>query len=102
MSIKKQFFKSKDLCKVTWTINKKEAKGIENISLSGSFNNWSLQENPFTKMKNGNFKLVMELPKDVSYEYRYLVNGTQWVNEEEADRYVDNRVSNEQNCVLTL
>lgn len=102
MSIKKQFLKSKDICKVTWTVDKKSANGASNISLSGSFNDWSLSANPFTKMKSGDFKLVLELPKNNEYEFRYLLDGDTWMNEEEADSYVDNQVSNEANCVISL
>ncbi|MCV9387591.1 isoamylase early set domain-containing protein [Reichenbachiella ulvae] len=102
MSIKKQFLKSKDVCKVTWTVDKKVAKGAENVSLSGSFNDWSLDAHPFKKLKSGDFKLVLELPKDQKYEFRYLVDGNEWINEEEADGYVDNQVSNESNCLISL
>ena len=102
MSIKKQFLKSKDTCKVTWTVEKKVASGAENISLSGDFNDWSKKGEAFTKMKNGSFKLTLELPKDQEYQFRYLVDGKKWLNDDEADKYVSNNVSNELNCVLAL
>lgn len=102
MSIKKQFLKSKDLCKVTWQVDKKTANGADSISLSGSFNNWSLNENQLQKLKNGNFKLVLELPKNSDYQFRYVVDGQNWLNEITADGFVDNQVSNEQNCVISL
>lgn len=102
MSIKKQFLKSKDVCKVTWTVDKKTANGASSISLSGSFNDWSLSANPLTKLKSGDFKLVLELPKNNDYEFRYLMDGETWMNDTEADHFVDNQVSNESNCVLTL
>lgn len=102
MSIKKQFLKSKDAYKVTWSIDKKTAGKADSISLSGSFNNWSHDSDPFQKLKNGTFKLVMELPKGTEHEFRYLVNGTEWINEEQADGFTDNLTSNEQNCILSL
>lgn len=102
MSIKKQFLKSKDLYKVTWSIDKKAVNGADVISLSGDFNDWSLESDKFTKLKNGSFKLVMELPKDKVYQFRYLVNGNTWINDEEADGFVSNNVSDEQNCLLSL
>lgn len=102
MSIKKQFLKSKDLYKVTWSIDKSIAQDVENIALSGNFNNWSLETDSFKKLKNGSFKLTLELPKDKEYEFRYLVDGKSWINEEESDKFIDNRISNELNCVLSL
>ncbi len=102
MSIKKQFLKSKDLYKVTWSVDKKVANGAESVSLSGDFNDWSLDGEKFTKLKNGSFKLTLELPKDKDYQFRYLLDGATWLNDEEADHFVDNQVSNEQNCVLAL
>ncbi|MFY0627864.1 MAG: isoamylase early set domain-containing protein [Reichenbachiella sp.] len=102
MSIKKQFLKSKDLYKVTWSLDKKAANSAENVVLSGDFNNWSLSSDNFTKLKNGSFKLTLELPKDKEYQFRYLVDGKSWLNEKDADKFVDNQISNEQNCVLSL
>lgn len=102
MSIKKQFLKSKDTYKVTWVVDKKTANGADSISLSGTFNDWSLDADQFEKLKNGNFKLIMELPKNSEYQFRYFVNGEKWLNEEYADNFVDNQVSNEQNCVINL
>ena len=102
MSIKKQYLKSKDLYKVTWAIDKKTANGAEAINLSGSFNDWSHHEHPMEKLRSGAFKIVMELPKNEEYQFRYLVDQTKWINEDEADRYTDNQLSNEQNCVISL
>ena len=101
MSIKKQFLKSKDLYKVTWSIDKKTANGAENITLAGDFNDWSKSSDEFTKMKTGGFKITLELPKEKVYQFRYLVDGTTWINEEECDGYVVNEF-NQQNCVLSL
>ncbi|UXP30584.1 isoamylase early set domain-containing protein [Reichenbachiella agarivorans] len=102
MSIKKQFFKSKDVCKVTWTVKKQVAKDASNISLSGSFNDWDLNSLPLEKTKSGDFKLVMELPKNTQYQFRYLIDGEIWMNDDEADGYVDNHLSNESNCIISL
>ena len=102
MSIKKQFVKSKDLYKVTWSIDKKTANGADNIVLSGNFNDWSYTQDVFTKLKSGAFKLTLELPKDAEYQFRYLADGQQWLNDGEADNFVDNQFSNEQNCVIAL
>ena len=102
MSIKKQFLKSKDTYKITWSIDKKTAAEAKSINLAGSFNDWSMNSAPFKKLKNGTFKLVMELPKDAEYQFRYVVNGKDWINDDQADGFTDNLTSNEQNCILAL
>lgn len=102
MSIKKQFLKSKDAYKITWTINKSTAGSAKKIHLAGDFNEWSEDDAEFTAMKNGSFKYVTELSKDSQYQFRYLIDGQQWVNEKDADGFVDNQISGEQNCLITL
>ena len=52
MSIKKQFIKTKPVCKVTFSIEAKEAKLA---SVVGDFNNWNPEEGTLSKLKNGTF-----------------------------------------------
>jgi hypothetical protein len=41
MSIKKQYLKSKPVCKVTFRIPKEVANGTRMAALVGEFNNWN-------------------------------------------------------------
>ncbi|UXX79734.1 isoamylase early set domain-containing protein [Reichenbachiella carrageenanivorans] len=102
MSIKKQFLKSKEACKVTWIIDKNTAGAAKKITLVGDFNGWNEHKAAFSALKNGTFKYVTELPKNNSYQFRYLVDNQHWMNEAEADGFVDNLVSGEQNCIISL
>ena len=61
MAIKKQFVKSKPVCKVTFTV---EAKEANNVSVIGDFNNWSAEGGALKKQKDGVFKGTFELAKD--------------------------------------
>ena len=47
MAIKKQFLKSKPVCKVTFTVAAEEAKNVE---LVGSFNEWNAEATPLKKL----------------------------------------------------
>ncbi len=96
MAIKKQYLKTK--CKVTFSIDAKEAN---NVSLVGSFNNWSQEEVPLKKLKSGVFKGTVDLAKDTSYEFRYIVDGV-YVNDAEADDYAWNDYAGAENCVITV
>ncbi|MEM9340814.1 MAG: isoamylase early set domain-containing protein [Bacteroidota bacterium] len=100
--IKKQPLKSKSVCKVTFGLTKKEIGRADKVYLVGEFNNWNESTTELTKLKSGDFKLVLPLESGKAYQFRYLVNGTDWVNDSQADRYVNNGVSNDTNGVIEL
>lgn len=87
MAIKKQFLKSKPVCKVTFTLSKAVVNSAESVHIVGDFNAWEATTTPMQKLKNGDFKVVLDLPKDQAYQYRYLINGKQWENDTQADQY---------------
>lgn len=98
MSIKKQFIKTKPVCKVTFTI---EAKEANTAAVVGDFNSWNPAEGELSKLKNGTFKGVFDLPKDASYEFKYFVDGS-YVNDAEADSFIWNEFAGTENGVLTV
>jgi 1,4-alpha-glucan branching enzyme len=98
MAITKQYLKNKSICKVTFSVPAKEA---QKVSVLGSFNEWSESDAvQLKKLKNGTFKGAVDLLKDNSYEFRYLVDGT-FINDEQADDYKTNEFGGE-NAVLNL
>ncbi len=98
MAIVKQYLKTKPVCKVTFTVPAEEAKKVVVV---GDFNNWSTKGSSLKKLKNGNFKGTFELPKEGSYEFKYIIDGA-YVNEAEADRYQWNDYAGAENAVLEL
>jgi len=98
MSIKKQFIKTKPVCKVTFSV---EAKNSFSASVVGDFNNWNSTVGELTKLKNGTFKGVFDLDKDSNYEFKYLIDGA-YVNEEAADSYKWNEYAGAENSVLEV
>ncbi len=98
MAIKKQYLKTKDICKVTFTVPAESAK---KVAVVGDFNNWNPKGSTLKKLKNGTFKGTFELPKENSFEFRYLVDGEYW-NEAEADRYQWNDYAGAENAVLEV
>lgn len=98
MAIKKQFLKSKPVCKVTFTVPAEEAN---NVSVVGSFNEWNEKATPLKKLKNGSFKATVDLESNTAYEFRYLIDGN-YVNETEADAFVWNEFAGAENSVLKL
>lgn len=98
MSIAKQYLKTKPVCKVTFTVLAMEAK---KIAVVGDFNNWDSKKSQLKKLKNGTFKGTFDLPKENSYEFKYLVDG-HYVNETEADRYQWNDYAGGENAVVEV
>ena len=98
MAIKKQFLKSKPVCKVTFTVDAEEAKKVVVV---GSFNEWNTEATPLKKLKNGSFKGTVNLESSNSYEFRYLVDGA-YANEQEADGLVWNDFAGAENSILDL
>lgn len=99
MSIKKECFKSKPTCKVTFRLPKDMAQNAKKVFVSGDFNEWKHNSTPMKKLKNGEFKVEVNLQKNKEYQFRYLVDGKTWVNEPEADKYVPNGYGEENSVV---
>ena len=67
----------------------------------GDFNNWDETATPMKKLKNGSFKVTLELEPEREYRFRYLVDGNQWHNDWDADRYEPNPFSGDNSVVST-
>ena len=98
MAIKKQFLKSKPVCKVTFTVPAEEA---EKVAVVGNFNEWNADATPLKKLKSGSFKGTVDLEAGASYEFRYVIDGN-YVNETEADEFAWNDFAGAENSVLVL
>lgn len=85
--IQKTYLKTKDLCKVKFTVR---MDGAERIEILGLNDNW---ETPVAmgRKRDGNFSYEVTLPKNSQHEFKYLVNGHDWRNEPDADGEVPNQ-----------
>ncbi|PKA97334.1 AMP-activated protein kinase-like protein [Flavobacteriaceae bacterium MAR_2009_75] len=99
MAISKQYLKTRPVCKVTFTVPAEEAA---KVAVVGDFNNWKANKaSSLKKLKNGSFKGTLELPKESSYEFKYIIDGN-YVNEMEADGYKWNDYAGGENALLEL
>lgn len=98
MAIKKQFLKTKPVCKVTFSL---EAQDANEVALVGNFNEWNTEATKLKKLKNGTFKGTVDLETENSYEFRYVVDGT-YVNDAQADAYAWNDYAAADNSILSL
>ncbi len=102
MSLKKQFLKSKPVCKVTFTIDAQLVNGAKEVAVLGDFNHWDPADYGMRKLKDGSFTKTIDLEVGHEYQFRYLVDGEKWVNDAGADKYVYSGVAAEENCVVAL
>ena len=102
MSIKKQYLKSKSFCKVTFKFPKEAANSASKIHIVGEFNNWDISCNPMKRLKDGSFTAVIDLDKGKEYQFRYLIDDTNWENDVDADKYVPTPYGDSENSVVVI
>jgi 1,4-alpha-glucan branching enzyme len=96
----KRFLKSGKV-KVEFVLPDAIAAEVETAFVVGDFNDWSETATPMTKLKNGKVKITIEVEPNREYQFRYLINGNQWHNDWDADRYVANPFSGDNSVVNT-
>lgn len=95
--IQKTYFKTKDYCKVTFSVSFDNAEKVEILGLNSDW------ENPILmgKKKDGSFSVDVSLPKNSQHEFKYLVNASEWVNDATADGEQQNAFGGS-NSILSL
>jgi 1,4-alpha-glucan branching enzyme len=101
MSIKKTYSEKKPECKVTFKLEKESINGAKQVTLAGEFNNWDETDIPLKPLKNGDYSVTITLEKGKEYQFKYLIDSKQWMNDSQADKYVPNAFQGE-NSVLVL
>ncbi len=102
MGFIKKYLKSRKVCKVTFKLDGEIAKNADIVHLVGEFNNWSEDSTPMKKKKDKTFSTIVELAPGKDYQFRYLVDQTEWENDNQADKYISNDFGNCDNSVVTV
>jgi 1,4-alpha-glucan branching enzyme len=100
MSLKKQFDEKKRVCKVTFTLAKDIANSANQINLAGEFNNWDIESIPMKKLKGGEFSASVDLKQGREYEFKYIIDGKEWLNEPDADMFRSNVFLSDNSVVI--
>lgn len=95
--LKKKYFKTKEECEVTFEF---EGEALNSVALVSETNDWKPIEMKKRK-KDGIFYAKMRLPEYGQFQYRYLVDGQTWVNDNAADAYVSNEFGSQNSIVDT-
>jgi 1,4-alpha-glucan branching enzyme len=72
----------------------------DTIHLVGDFNGWNKTATPL-RLSDHNWSVSLELDTDQCYQYRYLINGTDWYNDWRADDYKPNELGGDNSVVMT-
>ncbi|MDY6971394.1 MAG: isoamylase early set domain-containing protein [Thermodesulfobacteriota bacterium] len=102
MSIKKQYLKSKPVCKVTFRLPKEAADSAKRVQVVGDFNGWGTDGHRMKRLKSGAFTTTIDLDLNREYQFRYLIDGTNWENDWDADRYVPTIYGGSENSVVVV
>ena len=100
---KKQYLKGRRVCKVTFYFPSELSKTAvlaETVHIVGDFNAWSETETELKRLKDGRFSVTLELERGREYQFRYLVNKTEWHNDWKADKYMPNPFSGDNSVVV--
>ena len=99
MIIKKKVTKN-NAVKVTFQLPADAAE--ESVALVGDFNNWD-ETKDLMKLnkKNGHWSKTLTFEPGMEVQFRYLIDGSRWQNEAEADRFIANDFGTE-NAVLVV
>ncbi|MBK6935998.1 MAG: isoamylase early set domain-containing protein [Chitinophagaceae bacterium] len=95
--VQKTYYKTKDYCKVKFSIAPENAETVEVLGLNGNWNEAIVLK----RKKDGSFSAEINLPKESTHEFKYRVNENNWYNEPDADTEVENEFGGT-NSVITL
>jgi 1,4-alpha-glucan branching enzyme len=74
----------------------------EKVTLVGDFNGWNRASHPLRQSRDDSvWRITLELPRGREYQFRYLVNDTDWHNDWQADKYVPNPFGGDNSVVMT-
>lgn len=86
--------------KVRVTFAMPAAIWADTIHLVGDFNNWNSTATPL-RLDDNSWNVTLELDPGSEYQYRYLINGQDWYNDWQADRYEPNEHGGDNSVVVT-
>jgi 1,4-alpha-glucan branching enzyme len=98
--MKKRFLKSKPVCKVMFELPSQAVNGAAMVTLVGDFNGWDPATTPMKRHKDGTWSVMLDLPRDREYQFRYLIDGERWENDWQVDKYVPNSTGECENSVV--
>ena len=76
------------------------APNARQVSVIGDFNNWNTSATPL-RLDDSGWHASVDLDADRAYHYRYLIDGSEWHNDWQADCYEPNEYGGDNSVVIT-
>lgn len=86
------------VCKVTFQIPGDWAEN--EASIVGDFNEWDPEEDKMEK-KDGKWEATVRLKPETEYNFRYLLDGHRWENDDQAHDYIPNEFGTKDSVLVT-
>lgn len=75
----------------------------DSVHLVGDFNSWSERSHPMMRDRSdGTWYIVLQLKRGREYQFRYLVDDSEWHNDWNADKYATNPYGGRNSVVSTI
>ncbi|MBW2597331.1 MAG: response regulator [Deltaproteobacteria bacterium] len=100
--IEKEYLKGEEFCKVTFKLPSFSAIDAKNVCIVGDFNNWNIHSDPMEKTRTGDYIITLDLKPGNEYQFRYLIDESEWENDWNADKYVKSPYGDSDNSVVVL
>jgi 1,4-alpha-glucan branching enzyme len=102
VAYKKQYLKTRPVCKVSFRLSKAATGSAKNVNIVGEFNGWNIYATPMRRLKSGGFTITIDLNINKEYQYRYLIDDMIWENDWQADKYVSSPYGDCENSVVVV
>jgi 1,4-alpha-glucan branching enzyme len=102
MALKKQYYKTKPYCKVTFRLSRKNAGKARKAAIAGDFNDWESERTPMKALKSGDFTATMQLATGREYQYRFVLDDHHWITDDSADKQVYCEFASAHNSVVVV
>ena len=94
--VQKKYFKSRDYCKVKFTLNVENAETVEILGLNSDWENSIIM----SRKKDGTFSCDVTIPKNTQHQFKYLVNESSWLNDPDADGLIPNEFGGTNSVII--
>jgi 1,4-alpha-glucan branching enzyme len=102
MGITKKYLPDGEFCRVTFTLPTGHSKTAETATIVGDFNEWDTRTHPMKRRKNGQFAISLDLKTNNEYQFRYLLDGNNWVTDLKSDALEPTGFHDQYNSVVKL
>jgi 1,4-alpha-glucan branching enzyme len=102
MSIQKEYLTDKGICRVKFSLPPDTGNPSKKVFIVGDFTDWDRKRIPMRKSEDGSYSATLELKMGNEYQFRYLIDETQWENDNEADKQVPSSYQDSQNSVVVI